>query len=161
MADAVASGPEVCGFRSEHLRGAMELFAAEGWDTYTADPERTLRALTAPGSTTVVAVDGGAVAALVQLQSDGEIQAHLSALVVGERWRRRGLGRTLLREALERAGGLRIDLITRAGDYYLAIGAEPVPRLLTPAWRLGWRATVTAERSRHSTAATCSAKRPR
>jgi|1185.fasta_scaffold394640_2 ribosomal protein S18 acetylase RimI-like enzyme len=127
MADAVASGPEVCGFRSEHLRGAMELFAAEGWDTYTADPERTLRALTAPGSTTVVAVDGGAVAALVQLQSDGEIQAHLSALVVGERWRRRGLGRTLLREALERAGGLRIDLITRAGDYYLAIGAEPVP----------------------------------
>src|SRR3954471_14927322 len=75
MADAVASGPEVCGFRSEHLRGAMELFAAEGWDTYTADPERTLRALTAPGSTTVVAVDGGAVAALVQLQSDGEIQA--------------------------------------------------------------------------------------
>src|SRR3954453_11706985 len=128
MADAVASGPEVCGFRSEHLRGAMELFAAEGWDTYTADPERTLRALTAPGSTTVVAVDGGAVAALVQLQSDGEIQAHLSALVVGERWRRRGLGRTLLREALERAGGLRIDLITRAGDYYLAIGAEPAAR---------------------------------
>jgi len=64
---------------------------------------------------------------LVQLQSDGEIQAHLSALVVAEGWRRRGLARSLLREALAKAGGLRIDLITRSEHFYLGLGARPTP----------------------------------
>jgi hypothetical protein len=36
---------------------AIALFAAEGWQTYTADPDRTYRALTAPGSTILVALD--------------------------------------------------------------------------------------------------------
>ena len=114
-------------FGREHLDEAIELFAAEAWDTYTAAPERTFRALTAPGCTTLAAVEGGTVAGLVQIQSDGEIQAHLSLLLVGAQWRGRGLGRTLLREALKRAGGMRLDLLTRAGDYYLALGAEAVP----------------------------------
>ena len=65
------------------LKGALMLFAAERWRTYTADPERTYRALTAPGATTLVAIDKGVVAGLVQLQSDSEIQAHLSALITG------------------------------------------------------------------------------
>src|SRR5918997_6373884 len=65
-------------------------------ETYTADPKRTYRALVAPGCTTVVAVEGTTVAGLVQLQSDGEIQAHLSALVVGREWRGRGLARAFL-----------------------------------------------------------------
>ena len=114
-------------FSRAHLDGALALMAAEGWDTYTADPERTYRVLMAPGSTTLVAVDSDAVAGLVQMQSDGEIQAHLSALLVGARWRGRGLGRLLLREALRHAGGLRIDVLTRAGDYYRGLGAQPVP----------------------------------
>jgi ribosomal protein S18 acetylase RimI-like enzyme len=118
---------ELASFAQKHLDGALALFAAEEWDTYTADPERTHRALAAPGCTTVVAVDGTIVAGLVQLQSDGEIQAHLSALVVGEDWRRRGLARALLREALRRAGGIRIDLLTRAGSYYMGLGADPIP----------------------------------
>lgn len=118
---------DLVGFSREHLDGAMELFAAEGWETYTADAERTFRALTAPGCTTVVALDGANVAALVQVQSDGEIQAHLSALVVGERWRGRGLGRALLGTALERAGGMRMDVLSRTGDYYLSLGADQVP----------------------------------
>ena len=52
-------------FSREHLQGATELFAAEDWRTYTAEPERTFRALTAPGATTLVAVDDAAVAVLV------------------------------------------------------------------------------------------------
>jgi GNAT superfamily N-acetyltransferase len=116
---------ELTAFNREHLADALELFEAEGWDAYVADPELTHRALTAPGSTTVVALDGGEVAGVVQLQSDGEIQAHLSALVVGDRWRGQDLGRRLLREALHRAGGIRIDLLTHAGRYYEALGAEP------------------------------------
>ena len=30
-------------------------------------------------------------------------------------------------EALARAGGLRIDLLSRSGSYYLSLGAESVP----------------------------------
>jgi ribosomal protein S18 acetylase RimI-like enzyme len=113
-------------FTRTHLAGATDLFAVEGWGTYT-DRDRTYRALTAPGCTTLVAVDGDEVAGLVQFQSDGEIQAHLSALIVGEPWRRHRLGRKLLREALKRAGGTRIDLLSRAGHYYQSLGAESIP----------------------------------
>jgi GNAT superfamily N-acetyltransferase len=105
----------------------LALFTAEGWETYYEDPERTFRALTAPGSTTLVAVDDGAVAAIVQLQSDGEIQAHLSALLVGEQWRGRGLSRQLLRESLARAGGMRIDIISAAESFYRRLGADQRP----------------------------------
>jgi GNAT superfamily N-acetyltransferase len=53
-----------------------------------------------------------------------QIQAHLSALLVGEGWRRRGLARALLREALSQAGGLRMDIICPAGNFYLHLGAR-------------------------------------
>jgi ribosomal protein S18 acetylase RimI-like enzyme len=105
----------------------LALFTAEGWDTYYEDPERTFRALTSPGSTTLVVVDDGDVAGLVQLQSDGEIQAHLSALLVGERWRGRGFARRLLRESLARAGGMRIDIISAAESFYSRLGADRRP----------------------------------
>jgi GNAT superfamily N-acetyltransferase len=118
---------ELIPFSRGHLDGALELFAAEGWHTYTAEPERTYRALVAPGSTTLVALDGTTVAAVVQLQSDGEIQAHLSAIVVAEGWRGAGLGRRLLREALDRAGGVRIDILTRSERFYRRLGAQPRP----------------------------------
>jgi GNAT superfamily N-acetyltransferase len=118
---------ELSPFEREHTEGALALFAAEGWETYTEDPERTYRALSAPGSTTLVAIDGGQVAGLVQLQSDGEIQAHLSALLVGELWRGRGLARRLLRDALRIAGGMRIDIISSAESFYRALGADSRP----------------------------------
>ena len=125
---------ELTAFEREHLNDALALFTAEGWDTYYEDPARTLRALTAPGSTTLVAVDDGTVAGLVQLQSDGEIQAHLSALLVGDRWRGRGLARLLLRESLTRAGGMRIDILSAAEGFYTHLGADRRPgfRLRSP-----------------------------
>jgi GNAT superfamily N-acetyltransferase len=116
---------EVRAFEREHLDGCIALCAAAGWDTYSEDPERTYRALSAPGSTTLVAVVDGAVAGLIQVQSDGEIQAHLSALLVGEEWRSRGIARRLLHDALERAGGMRMDILTAADAFYLHLGAEP------------------------------------
>jgi GNAT superfamily N-acetyltransferase len=102
----------------------IALVDAEGWETYSEDPERTYRALAAPGSTTLVALEDGQVAGLVQVQSDGEIQAHLSALLVGEDWRGRGIARRLLQDALERAGGMRMDVLTSAEAFYLHLGAE-------------------------------------
>jgi predicted N-acetyltransferase YhbS len=111
-------------FEREHLGGVIALVDAEGWDTYSEDPERTYRALSAPGSTTLVALEDGRVAGLVQLQSDGEIQAHLSALLVGEDWRGRGIARRLLHDGLERAGGMRMDILTSADAFYRRLGAE-------------------------------------
>jgi ribosomal protein S18 acetylase RimI-like enzyme len=119
--------PRLTEFAREHLDGALALFAAEGWGTYTADPERTYRALLSPASTTLVALDGATVIGVVQLQSDGEIQAHLSALVVANGWRGAGLGRGMLREALDRAGGIRIDILSRSERFYRRLGARPVP----------------------------------
>jgi ribosomal protein S18 acetylase RimI-like enzyme len=118
------SEADVRAFDREYLDGALALLDAEQWETYTEDPERTYRALSSPGSTTLVAVDAGVVAGLVQLQSDGEIQAHLSALLVGEAWRGRGLARRLLHEALKRAGGMRMDILTSAETFYRHLGAE-------------------------------------
>jgi len=132
---------ELRSFTRQHLEGVLALFAAEDWQTYSAERERTYRALAAPGSTTLVAVDQGEVVAVVHLQSDGEIQAHLSALVVAERWRGRGIARRLLGEALHRAGGLRIDVITRSGGFYLGLGARQVPgfRLTRECLGLQWQ----------------------
>jgi predicted N-acetyltransferase YhbS len=118
---------ELTGFNREHLDGALALFAAEGWETYFEDQERTFRVLTASGSTTLVAIDDGTVAGLIQLQSDGEIQAHLSALLVGERWRGRGVARRLLREGLKQAGGMRMDILSSAESFYRRLGADERP----------------------------------
>jgi ribosomal protein S18 acetylase RimI-like enzyme len=103
----------------------LTLFEGEGWKTYTADPARTSRALEAPGSTTLVAIDGGRLVGMAQLQSDGEIQAHLSTIVVAGEARGRGVGARLIRERLRRAGGIRVDVITRNEEFYVALGAQP------------------------------------
>ncbi len=114
-------------FGRAHAGGVLDLFAAEGWGTYTVDPERTVRALSAPGCTTLLAVSGDTVVGLVQLQSDGEIQAHLSNLIVAGFWRRRGLGCRLLREALKRGGGIRVDVLTETESFYESLGGQRTP----------------------------------
>ena len=50
-------------FAHAHLDGLIALVAAEGWTEYTDDLERTYRALTAPGVTTLVATVGGRLSA--------------------------------------------------------------------------------------------------
>ena len=107
-----------------HLDGLIALVAAEGWDEYTDDVQRTYRALTAPGVTTLVATAAGRVVGAIQVQSDGVIQAHVSMLLIAPHWRGRRLGSTLLREGLQRAGGLQLDIRTRTEGYYERFGAS-------------------------------------
>jgi GNAT superfamily N-acetyltransferase len=116
--------PSIEPFARTHLDGLITLVAAEGWDEYTANVERTRRALIAPGVTTLVAIVGGRVVGATQLQSDGLIQAHVSMLLIDREWRGRGLGSRLLQEALERAGGLWLDVRTRTEGYYERLGAS-------------------------------------
>ena len=109
-------------FEPTDLGGVIALCAAEGWPSFPEDPARALRALTAPGVTTVVAVESQAVVGFAQLCSDGEIQAHLSLIAVDAGRRRQGLALAMLQAALRRAGGLRIDLITdTAPEFYAAL----------------------------------------
>jgi ribosomal protein S18 acetylase RimI-like enzyme len=116
--------PSIEPFARAHLDGLIALVAAEGWAEYTADVERTRRALIAPGVTTLVAIVGGRVVGAIQLQSDGLIQAHVSMLLIDRQWRGRRLGSRLLREGLERAGGLWLDVRTRTEGYYERLGAS-------------------------------------
>ena len=111
-------------FARAHLDGLIETVAAEGWTEYTDDVERTYRALTAPGSTTLVAIVDGKVAGAIQVQSDGVIQAHVSMLLIGRDARGLGLGKRLLREGLDRAGGMQVDVRTRTEGYYERLGAS-------------------------------------
>jgi ribosomal protein S18 acetylase RimI-like enzyme len=111
-------------FTRAHLDGLVALVAAEGWNEYSDDVERTHRALTAPGVTTLVAIAGGHVVGAIQVQSDGLIQAHVSMLLIDRNSRGTGLGSRLLRQGLERAGGLQLDIRTRTAGYYERLGAS-------------------------------------
>jgi hypothetical protein len=71
---------ELRAFEPGDLPGVLRLCEAEGWPSFPADPARALRILTAPGVTTVVAVDGGVVAGFAELFSDGELQAFVLLL---------------------------------------------------------------------------------
>jgi ribosomal protein S18 acetylase RimI-like enzyme len=111
-------------FTQAHLDGLLALVAAEGWTEYADDVERTHRALTAPGVTTLVAIAGGHLVGAIQVQSDGLIQAHVSMLLIAPNSRGVGLGSRLLRDGLERAGGLQLDVRTRTEGYYERLGAS-------------------------------------
>jgi ribosomal protein S18 acetylase RimI-like enzyme len=124
MSQMSATKTSIERFAQAHLDGLIALVAVEGWTEYTDDAERTYRALTAPGVTTLVAIVGGNVVGAVQVQSDGLIQAHVSMLLIDRNWRGVGLGSRLLRQGLERAGGLQLDIRTRTEGYYERLGAS-------------------------------------
>ena len=111
-------------FAPAHLDRLIALVVAEGWTEYADDVQRTYRALTAPGVTTLVAIMDGQVAGAIQIQSDGLIQAHVSMLLIDRNCRGGGLGSRLLSEGLERAGGLQLDIRTRTEGYYERLGAS-------------------------------------
>ena len=108
-------------YAPEHRPGVIALFAAELWPSYTRDPMRTCAALRAPGVTSLVALDDDRVVGIVQVQSDGAIQAHLSTLVVARespaardrataaRRCAAGRGRRAARPPLDRRRLLRLD----------------------------------------------------
>ena len=99
----------------EHIPGIMRLCEAEGWPSFLESGDKTWRALSAPGVTTIVATQGDEVVGFAQVQSDGLIQAHLSNMAVDARLRRQSIGRRLVKEAFERCGAKRIDLNSTEG----------------------------------------------
>lgn len=102
-------------FAEHDLAGVLQLCEAEAWPSFAEDPARALRALTAPGVTTVVARDDEGVVGFAQLLSDGEIQAYLAAVAVAAHRRGAGIGAALIEAAVGLAGGYRIDLLADDG----------------------------------------------
>src|SRR5262249_24319044 len=103
-------------FEARHLAQVVQLCVGEGWMSY-ADPAVAHRALIAPGSIAVVAIeDRATVVGLVQLQSDGVVHAHVSNIVIAPSHRQRGIGRGLLEDAFARSGAKYLDLVSTEGS---------------------------------------------
>lgn len=98
-------------FGEEHLSAVLRLCEAEGWPSFPTDPARAVRALTAPGVVTVVAVEDGEVVGFAQMLTDGELQAYLCGVAVATAARGRGIGRKLIEDAFVRSGAQRVDLL--------------------------------------------------
>lgn len=112
---------EVVPFVATDLAGVLSLCEAEGWPSFPDNPDRAVRLLTAPGITSVMArTSDGEIIGFAQLFSDGELQAFLANIAVDDAWRGRGVGRRLVRDALRRAGGERVDLLSEedAAGFY-------------------------------------------
>jgi ribosomal protein S18 acetylase RimI-like enzyme len=124
---------DVVPFTEEHLGAVLELCRRQGWPSLPEDPARARRALLAPGVTTVVARDADAVVGFAQMMSDGEIQAYLALLLVAEPYRRRGIARRLVQDALRRAGGARVDLLSERES---AAFYRSLPNRSFDGWRL-------------------------
>ena len=102
----------------DDLPGVLRLCEAEHWPSFPEDPPRANLALTAPGVTTIVATDNDRVIGFAQMQSDGQLQAHLSLIAVDKDYRGRGIARQLIGVALRQAGGQRVDLITDSAESF-------------------------------------------
>jgi ribosomal protein S18 acetylase RimI-like enzyme len=105
-------------YRRDHLDEVVALCAEEGWTDYTEDRERTHRVLTAPGVISMVVLDQeeAATVGFIQLQGDGELQAHVSLLLVKPEFRLMGLGRILLGRAMRESGCGRADVFVQGDD---------------------------------------------
>ena len=116
-------------FAEEHLPGVLRLCRAEGWPSLPADPERAVRALTAPGVVAVVAVEDGEVVGFAQMLTDGEVQAYLCEVAVRRDARGRGIGRKLIEEAFLRSGAQRVDLLAgvESEGFYRSFAHRALP----------------------------------
>lgn len=103
---------EVVAYQRAHLEPLLALAAGVAFSTLVEDPERAHRALSGPGSVTLVAIDEGEPIGFAHTITDGEIQAYLCRLLVSPAHQRRGVGRALVDESLARSGAIRMDLLT-------------------------------------------------
>lgn len=109
---SASSSIEYAELARDHLASLFELCEALEWPSYARDAERTWQVFRAPGSICQVALDVGRVCGVAQLQTDREIQAHLSMIGVLPSHRRRGIAQHLLREIFSLSGAQWLDLVS-------------------------------------------------
>ena len=103
---------EIVPYQRDHLEAILALADGVAFSTLVEDPERAHRALSGPGSVTLVALEGGDPIGFAHTITDGEIQAYLCRLLVAPEHQRRGIGRALVDESLARSGAIRMDLLS-------------------------------------------------
>jgi ribosomal protein S18 acetylase RimI-like enzyme len=128
---------EIVSYEPRFLDALLRLCRQEGWISFAADPDRAGRAMTGPGVTALVAVEGeGAeqqALGFSQAVGDGCFGGYLCMLLVDPQARGRGIGKALVERTLVESGVLRLDLLSsdRAMSLY-----ERFPHNKIPGFRL-------------------------
>ena len=121
--------PVIAGERGVDLGEALRLYDAVGWIAYTRDPAVLERALSGSHLVLTARVDGRLVG-LARTVSDDATICYVQDLLVDPDLQRRGIGRALVHELLERYWHCRqLVLITDADSpavhaFYRSVGLE-------------------------------------
>ena len=82
------------------LEDVLHLYQAVGWTNYTNQPQMLKQALS-QSLVIYLALDGDAVVGLIRLVGDGFSSVLVQDLIVLPSYQRQGIGRSLMKEALE------------------------------------------------------------
>ena len=134
----------IVAYEPHHLDQILAMCKAEGWVSFGANRERAARAMSNPGVTALVAVDGDheggepepgeeRVLGFSQAVGDGAFGGYLCMLLVAEDSRGRGIGKALVERTLVESGVLRLDLLSSEGAMSLY---ERFPHNRIPGFRI-------------------------
>ena len=106
----------------------MHLYQAVGWTNYTHQPEMLEQALSY-SLAIYLALDGDAVVGLIRLVGDGFSSIFVQDLIVLPSYQRQGIGRSLMKEALEDyKDAYQVQLVTEQTEknvgFYRSLGFE-------------------------------------
>ena len=110
------------------LEDVLHLYQAVGWTNYTNQPQMLEQAL--PHSLVVyLAFDGEKIVGLIRLVGDGFSSVFVQDLIVLPSYQRQGIGRSLMKEALEDyKDAYQVQLVTdqteRTLGFYRSMGFE-------------------------------------
>jgi ribosomal protein S18 acetylase RimI-like enzyme len=131
---------EIVDYAPRHLDAILAMCRAEGWITFSGNRERAGRAMSGPGVTALVAIDGEPgpgdeerVLGFAQAVGDGCFGGYLAMLLVAADSRGEGIGRMLVERTLVESGVLRLDLLSSDGAMSLY---ERFPHNRIPGFRL-------------------------
>ena len=110
------------------LEDVLHLYQAVGWTNYTNQPQMLEQALS-HSLVIYVALDGDAVVGLIRLVGDGFSSVFVQDLIVLPSYQRQGIGRSLMKEALEDyKDAYQVQLVTEQTEknvgFYRSLGFE-------------------------------------
>lgn len=110
------------------LEDVLHLYQAVGWTNYTNQPQMLEQALS-HSLVIYLALDGDAVVGLIRLVGDGFSSVFVQDLIVLPSYQRQGIGRSLMKEALEDyKDAYQVQLVTEQTEknvgFYRSLGFE-------------------------------------
>ena len=110
------------------LEDVLHLYQAVGWTNYTNQPQMLEQALS-HSLVIYLALDGNAVVGLIRLVGDGFSSVFVQDLIVLPSYQRQGIGRSLMKEALEDyKDAYQVQLVTEQTEknvgFYRSLGFE-------------------------------------